>query len=423
LRCAHDWSRLVSGPHFVLLADIGGARDLHVGDEAMLYANVLRLRRLFPGVRLTLLSRDPAYSAHTYQAEALRPFGFSTDAAQEAERSALLEQIRARLNGREAALSETAQAVIDAIATADGVFISGGGNMSSSWPHHLYERIALLECARAAGIPAVITGQTLGPNLSAGHRQLLRGALPIAALVGLRERPSYLLALALDVPAESVVYQLDDALFMPDAPLMQAALPAEPFIAVTLHPMAYAFGERTYPMLAGQLEAIARQTGLALAFIPHVAESNGRTDLSDVVVGEALEQALRAPLHRLPLLEPAQAVWATRQAAMVISSRYHPLVFATSVARPALGLPMDEYTEIKLGGALRHAGLEQWILPLGDALKGNTLQKRAQALWDARADVQAQMKLHLPLWREQDARLEQRVTEALRGENRSRTRQ
>jgi hypothetical protein len=84
---------------------------------------------------------------------------------------------------------------------------------------------------------------------------------------------------------------------------------------------------------------------------------------------------------------------------------------------------MDEYTEIKLGGALRHAGLEQWILPLGDALKGNTLLKRAQALWDARADVQAQMKLHLPLWHEQDARLEQRVTEALRGENRSRSRQ
>jgi polysaccharide pyruvyl transferase WcaK-like protein len=402
-----------SGPHFVLLADIGGARDLHVGDEAMLYANVLRLRRMFPDVRLTLLSRDPAYSAHTYQAEALRPFGFSTDAAQEDERSALLERIRARLNGGEATISESAQAVIDAVSTADGVFISGGGNLSSSWPHHLYERIALLECARAAGIPAVVTGQTLGPNLSAGHRQLLRGALPTAALVGLRERPSYLLALALDVPAERVVYQMDDALFMPDAPLTEAALPAEPFIAVTLHPMAHAFGERTYSILAQQLDSIAHQTGCALVFIPHVAESNGRTDLSDVVVGEALEQALRAPLHRLPLLEPPQAVWATRQAAMVISSRYHPLVFATSVARPSLGLPTDEYTGIKLGGALYHAGLEQWIVPLADAMKGKTLQKRAQALWNARADVQAQLELHLPLWREQDARFEQRLVEAL----------
>ena len=88
----------------------------------------------------------------------------------------------------------------DAVCGADAVVVAGGGNMASTWPLHIFERAALPALlARAAGIPFVVTGQTLGPQLDRADPELVASLLRSARLVGVREHASADLALRLGV--------------------------------------------------------------------------------------------------------------------------------------------------------------------------------------------------------------------------------
>ena len=49
--------------------------------------------------------------------------------------------------------STALEATSKAVAGADGLVVSGGGNLSSTWPDLLYERVALLNLARVFGKP------------------------------------------------------------------------------------------------------------------------------------------------------------------------------------------------------------------------------------------------------------------------------
>lgn len=173
----------------VVLADVGGP-GFHVGDEAMLAANLELLRRAAPSVAVTVLARAAG-----------------------------------------------AADIAAAVAGADGVLVSGGGNMSASWPALLEQRIALLDAAARATVPAVVTGQTIGPALEPGQRARLGPALGGAVLVGARERPSVAQALGLGVGVGSLVLQVDDAFGMsataPDDPELLAVAESG-YLAVTL---------------------------------------------------------------------------------------------------------------------------------------------------------------------------------------------
>jgi polysaccharide pyruvyl transferase WcaK-like protein len=326
------------------LAIVGdvGAEPFHVGDEAMLEANVAALRRHDPGARITVIGRSAA-----------------ADAA--------------------------------ALADADGLFLSGGGNLCSSWPALLRQRIHLILEARRRGIPIVTGGQTIGPELAAGERSALAAALAEVEHLGVRELPSLALALQMGVPAHRLSYQPDDAFFLagcPPAAEVAVVLPAEPFLAVTLDST---FAGTSLAGLAAQLARFAAETGLPLAFLPHVGplgslgDDDGRagTVLCQLSRAEGVECAL------LPVLSPAATVWATQRAALVVSSRYHPLVFGTAAAIPCLGIHRDAYTRIKLQGALAHVGMEAWCLSAEAAEAG--LLPVLRRLWAGREEARAAM--------------------------------
>jgi polysaccharide pyruvyl transferase WcaK-like protein len=327
------------------LAIVGdvGAGPFHVGDEAMLEANVAALRRQDPDARITVIGR-----------------GAAADAA--------------------------------ALADAGGLFISGGGNLCSAWPDLLRQRIQLLLEARRRGIPIVTGGQTIGPELAAGERSALAAALVEVEHLGVRELPSAALALQMGVPPHRLSYQPDDAFFLagcPPAEEAAVAIPDEPFLAVTLD-STFAGSLRS---LAAQLATIAAESGLRPAFLPHVGplgslgEEDGRagTALCRLLRAEGVECAL------LPVMSPAATVWVTQRAALVVSSRYHPLVFGTAAAIPCLGIHRDAYTRIKLQGALAHVGMETWCLS-AEAAEGGSVVAALRRLWAEREEVQARMR-------------------------------
>jgi polysaccharide pyruvyl transferase WcaK-like protein len=118
--------------------------------------------------------------------------------------------------------------------------------------------VALLEVARAAGRPAVVLGQTLGPALSADQRQWLAASLPSSAWVGVRDESSAGLALSLGVPPDRLHQQFDDAFFLEAEAVTDDRVAAldrsgKPMILVTLD-ASFGSPERTHTV-----DAIARQ--------------------------------------------------------------------------------------------------------------------------------------------------------------------
>jgi phytanoyl-CoA hydroxylase len=346
----------------VIVADVG-AGPFHIGDEAMLAANLEALRRRDPDVRITVIGRN------------------------------------------------STAAVADVLARANGLFVSGGGNLSSSWPELLHQRIRWMREARRRGIPVVTGGQTIGPELATAERSRLAETLAGVEHLGVRELPSAALALQMGVPAERLSYQSDDAFFLagrpPESP---GGCPDEPFLLVTLDPSFAAADSRALLCgLALQLVRIAAESGLRLVFLPHVGPLGSVGD-EDGRAGAALAELLRAEgvgCALLPVMPPAETVWVTQRAAVVVSSRYHPLVFGTAAAVPCLGIYRDDYTRIKLEGALAHFGMEAWCQSAVDA-EGFGLIKAFRRLWGQREEIAAAMtRAREPLAAQEERRWQQ----------------
>jgi polysaccharide pyruvyl transferase WcaK-like protein len=344
-------------PTVAVLADTGGA-EFHVGDEAMLAAAVRRL------------DADVEVVGRAHGDDEL-------DAA---------------------------------VARADALLVAGGGNLSSSWPELVAQRVRALRAAAARGIPAALGGQTLGPALNGEQREAVASALAGAALVGVRERPSAALAAELGVPADRIVPQVDDAFLLhgePPADPALRALAGAPVLAATLDGSFAVPAARVELLrLATQLAATAHELALPVVVQPHlgplgeVGESDGEAGrvVAAVLAGEGVACTVT------PVLAPAETVWITQRAALVASSRYHPLVFAGAGAVPALGVHTDEYTRIKLEGALEHVGAEAWVLPRGKAVAGG-LAAGLKDLWAQREAVSTGMRERLPaIGRAEDAR-------------------
>ena len=71
-----------------------------------------------------------------------------------------------------------------------------------------------------------------------------------------------------------------------------------------------------------------------------------------------------------------------RSATLVITSRYHPAVFAVPAGVTTIGIPVDDYTPEKLTGALQNFG-QDGILPVKGLLAGDGPALLAR-VWEAR---------------------------------------
>jgi polysaccharide pyruvyl transferase WcaK-like protein len=381
--------------NILFLADVSGEVS-HVGDEAMLEANLQLFRGLFPECRATVAAgagwRSPQRGVESIQRLEFAPHS-------ETEREAQLESLRTSADHDHPAVA--------AVLAADLLVISGGGNLSGSWPHHLYERVAMARLAASKGIPIVLLGQTLGPEFHPHERDLASELLRWCGWVGVRETYSYALALELGVPSEKLSYQLDDATWLapepvPSETLRRIGIPeGRPWMGVTFHPLAEPkVQDRVVRLLAASLREVARSTGAPLIFLPHVEFHKRGGQVSDASFGEIVGRALynNPPLYQTPLLSASQCLWLTQQASLVISSRYHPVVFALAGAVPSVALWTTEYTRRKLQGAMIHAQRPQDALSLEEGISGGLVSKVLER-WESRELWKAEQTSRIEAWR------------------------
>ena len=353
----------------VSIGDIGVSDGMiHVGDEAMFEALVDRMRQR--GVEVTGLSSAPAESAARYGIDAISRIGFprtdgSGGSVDEAER---LAQVLRAADGDRSALGadDPAWGVIDAIRSSDGVVIAGGGNMASNWPMHIYERAALGRLAVASGVPLVVSGQTIGPNLLGSDRELVAELLRSAAVVGVRESASLALVRTLGVPDERLTQNPDDAAFLGgDDPVSAPPKVVAPYCLVSLS--THLGGEDRARAVAGFAEVLDRAAGLGLEvrFHAHWASLDPDRVAGDSVLHAEVRAAMSAPSIVEPTTDSRAAARLARGAQLLVTSRYHPAVFATADGVPTLGVAVDGYTTVKLTGALASFGQDA-VLPIGE---------------------------------------------------------
>ncbi|MCU1403850.1 MAG: polysaccharide pyruvyl transferase family protein [Glaciihabitans sp.] len=375
----------------VCIGDIGVTnRIIHIGDEAMFDEMVTQLRRR--GVNeIVGLSSDPEESAARYSIRAIRRIGFcntadTTRATAEARMDKVLRSAQGVTNLL--ASNDPAWAVIDAVRSSDGVAIAGGGNLASTWPTHIFERVTFGALARLFSKPLVVSGQTLGPYLSPEDETLVAQLLNSASMVGLRERPSYDYALRLGIPEAKISHTVDDASFLgidvfdgtstvhaannaaEQGDVVEPLLPEDPYCVVSL--AGHINGEDPdlfATRMAELLDHVATSTGLDIVFFAHWGSTDAAVSAGDTPVHERVQARMTAPFSTVVPTMSVGAATLARNAALSISLRYHPAVFAVSASVPTIGIAVDDYTTTKLTGALGNFG-QSSVLPLASLLAG-----------------------------------------------------
>ncbi|PFG20351.1 polysaccharide pyruvyl transferase family protein [Serinibacter salmoneus] len=384
-----------------VLGDIGQRAD-HVGDEAMTWAvaheaaarghDVLYLTR---DAALTREARGPVATARSLE------FPWPPH-----DRVRYLTEIRAVLAGRRDALPSHDQifAFIEAIRGVDALVIAGGGNMSSWYGWLLAERIAALEVAAALGRPAVVTGQTIGPALTHHDRDDLAHALRAVDLVAAREDASARLLRTLTDPAH-VVSVLDDASFLAHVPLPAGHRPAVPVspgaIVATISPDALGPESVWLPAIAAMLDALAQRADRPVQLVPHMGVA-GQDD-GDQRSHRLLAAAMTAPVEALPLEHPLVAAQRARAAGLVLTSRYHPVVFAAEGSVPTVAIAASGFTRTRVVGALARWGMPADLVIDPWRESPAAWIERAEAVWRERETIAEHLRSTAPTLREHAA--------------------
>lgn len=333
----------------LVIGDIGLVGGMmHIGDEAMFEAarDALQAR----GIDAVGVSAEPAESAGRYGIAMLPRLGFAgLDRASSEARMRML--VAAAAGEADLAADDPATPVLAALDRIGGLVNAGGGNLASRWPVHVFERATLAAMVRARGLPVVVTGQTLGPDLEAADAALLRAFVGDAALVSAREPATRALLEEWGVADARML--VDDASFL----ALGDGDAGDDEDAVLVSASGWFDGrdrDACEGAIAAAVDLLVEQTGASAVFHPHFASTDPATIAGDAAGHERIRARMSHPSRVLPVGDAVAAARLARSARALVTSRYHPAVFAAPAGVPILAVHTDDYTRIKLDGALGH---------------------------------------------------------------------
>ena len=365
----------------LILGDIGSSVGFHAGDEAMAEAFVAEMAHRGE-VSVTAMSGCVEDTKRRYGWNAVPRFGFGALAGSRTACEERLSAIEAAARGQADAIpwDDSAWQVIDAISGADAIAVTGGGNLSSTWPEHIYERAALALLAGIFAKPFIVSGQTLGPYLLGRDGDLIAQLLNSARLVGVREADSLELLGRLGIPREKSILAIDDATYIAGAVPAWSA-PAVPYIAATFAPFPGILGQDIHhDLIVSLLQHSIATTDCDVVLIPHQGGSVDGDSTDDLAFHSEIAAAVgEGRVHQAPMMTSAEIAELTRGASLVISSRYHPIVFGLSGSVPSVGIGVDAYTSTKIKGAMANYGLDSFHVGPGAFAHGDASEAVASA--------------------------------------------
>ena len=338
----------------LIIGDVGVLDGMfHIGDEAMFEVAVGELaQRGLSGIGV---SSNPPETAARDGIPAHPRRGFAgLDRAEAARRADHLLAVAA--GSAELSPDDPAVEVFKALEAARLLVNAGGGNLATRWHSHVFERTTLARLARAQGVPVVVTGQTLGPDLDAPDDAVVARMLREAVLVGVREPDT---AALVDSWGLSATLNVDDASFLGLGAEEEEAGESASRGGVVVSLSGWFAGrpaDQVEQHIAELADAAARTVGRVL-FHAHFGPLDPAAPArGDAALHERIRQRMSEPSTVIPTGTSREAAALVHGADLLITGRYHPAVFAAPAGTPVLALSADRYTRIKLGGALGHWG-------------------------------------------------------------------
>jgi polysaccharide pyruvyl transferase WcaK-like protein len=135
------------------------------------------------------------------------------------------------------------------------------------------------------------------------------------------------------------------------------------------------------------LDGLAARTGLQIDFLAHFGSTIAGVVTGDAVLHAEIAERMSAPANQITPTTAVAAADLARTASLVLTSRYHPAVFATAAGVPTIGVSVDEYTTVKLSGALGNFG-QNSVLPITALVAGDG-PAIADRVWTQRDSIRA----------------------------------
>lgn len=351
--------------HVVIIGDIGWRELYHLGDEAMteVAAEELGLRT---DVELTLVAGHPHVASEMYGFNAVGRVGFLGKYGREENNKRL-----AAVGKVLAAKSFKEGTIYSAIRDCDAVVIAGGGNLNSDTYHLLYERLAATRIASHFGKPLFVTSQTVGPMITPDDLSKVKEIGDYALCFGARESYTYNL-MSQALRDESKIYHtLDDAFLLePDADAISRVdamnLPPS-FVAASFTNHSGEIWESSddyYSDIAYYLDLLVREFDVDILLIPHAGSFDSRVKKRDQRGNESIASRTKTGrIHVLPMMMARDDVEIIKRSVFSLSTRYHPTVFATASAVPAIAISSTYYSSVRMRGSMGNLGVEKFVVP------------------------------------------------------------
>lgn len=376
------------GSTWVVIGSSNGSSNY--GDEMMWMNLVQELRRNAPGAKV-VTDAFPHWSPPYEEIEVLpfphvglmayrmRPsrirmvnkfkaaFGLAVNRGARQRGYRRAAQIRAG-----APLAEAELVWDEALSRSRGLVFSGAGGITDRFALHAIAGWGVLVAlADRRRVPVVFVGQGVGPVVEQAARDAAGQMLQSADWIGTREKFSAREVIDL-APGVEVRTQLDWAVVTRTPPEVDDRVRAwvkqqelAGCVAISVHDWTSATEEeraRVRSLVRGAGE-FALAKGLRVLCVPNCVGTFRADDRAFMQAEIAhLPEHLAARFQQTPDdFRAYETRRALREARVLFTTRYHPLVFALSEGTPAVGLAYDDYYIQKHRGALAWYDMESWV--------------------------------------------------------------
>ena len=330
-------------PSVLVLGDICRSDEFHLGDEAMFQVAIEYLQG--PGeCDVTGIVEDVELARSRYGINGVTGYYFpNTDVAEQ-------------MPALELALADTTlhSELHAAMRGASLLLISGGGNLASGFNDLTLQRLAVTRLARHYGVPVALMSQSIGPCYNHDQREAVTEIVNDAVLVGVRELSSWRAVIDIGIEDTKLRMTGDDALEL-CSEVQRNEVNGSVLLSIDSH--LWHSDPTSCATLVAEALTFAQREGLAVKVLPQTWKLEGGGEDSDEWVSHRIVELASQtfPDVAISIIEQqdgrgiAQIV---SSASVVISSRYHPVVFATAAGRPCVFVSSSSYTRRKGEGAL-----------------------------------------------------------------------
>jgi len=333
----------------------------HVGDEAMFLEIYRFYKKRFPKINISALVNDKLHDQLDLNEVKLLPWPLNKRESRWYFFKLLLKTYYWKFF-KHSIFNYEEQKLIKLVKKQDIIHYSGGGNINSEVGHWTYLSLMAASLANILDIPVILTSQTIGPfNLSDWILALF--VLRKAKILTLREYTSKTQKRLQRILRSVDINSSLDAAYFFDSTYKIIPKKANTLrIGLSLHVKANN-QQQIIDLIANTLNNLCGEyKTIEIVLLPHVLDRKQGWDM--IIMSSLIKNlskkilVLNPDYHSLSKgkYEIAHIIKSyTKSCDLVISTRYHGLLFAISSAIPAIAVTDGEYQTMKSSEGLKFA--------------------------------------------------------------------